>query len=67
MGPTECPESFVKNYHSTLRNIPEESRFYVNVFKKHKLHEKLTKCMLTSIILYCRLICLVYNWQSKHN
>jgi len=56
MGPTGCPERLVKNYHSTLRNIPEECRFYVNVFQKHRLHEKLAKYKLTSIILYCRVI-----------
>ena len=56
MGPTGCPERLVKNYHSTLRNIPEERRYYVTMFQKHRLHEKLTKHMLTSIILYCRVI-----------
>jgi hypothetical protein len=24
MGPTDCPETSVKDYHSALRNIPEE-------------------------------------------
>ena len=26
MGPIHCPETSVKDYHSTLRNIPEEQR-----------------------------------------
>jgi hypothetical protein len=26
MGPTPCPETSVKDYHSTLCNIPEERR-----------------------------------------
>jgi hypothetical protein len=26
MGPIGCPETSVKNYHSTLRNIPEQRR-----------------------------------------
>jgi hypothetical protein len=26
MEPTRCPETSVKNYHTTRRNIPEESR-----------------------------------------
>ena len=26
MGPIGCPEPSVQNYHSTLRNIPEERR-----------------------------------------
>jgi hypothetical protein len=26
MGPIRCPETSVKDYHSTLRNIPEERR-----------------------------------------
>jgi len=26
MGPIGCPETSVTNYHSTLRNIPEERR-----------------------------------------
>jgi hypothetical protein len=29
MGPTRCPETSVKDYRSTLRNIPEERRAYV--------------------------------------
>jgi hypothetical protein len=28
MGPIGCPETSVKDYHSTLRNIPEECRSY---------------------------------------
>jgi hypothetical protein len=27
MGPIGCPETSVRDYHYTLRNIPEESRF----------------------------------------
>jgi hypothetical protein len=50
MGPTNCPETSVQNYHSTLLNIPEEcrsqyyvrvilTRFYNVIFKiKHKLY-----------------------------
>jgi hypothetical protein len=26
MGPIRCPEISMKNYHSTLRNVPEECR-----------------------------------------
>jgi hypothetical protein len=26
MGPIRCPETSVKEYHSTLRNTPEERR-----------------------------------------
>jgi hypothetical protein len=26
MGPINCPETSVKNYHSTLRNVSEERR-----------------------------------------
>jgi len=26
MGPTGCPETSVRNYYYTLRNIPEERR-----------------------------------------
>jgi hypothetical protein len=26
MGPIRCPETSVQDYHSTLRNIPEERR-----------------------------------------
>jgi hypothetical protein len=26
MGPIGCPETSVQNYHSTVRNIPEERR-----------------------------------------
>ena len=30
MGPIGCPEMSVRNYHDTLRNIPEEGRFRLN-------------------------------------
>jgi hypothetical protein len=56
MDPTGCTESLVTNYHYTLPNIPEERRFYVNMFQKHRFHEKLAKYMFTSIILYCSII-----------
>jgi hypothetical protein len=29
-GSTDCPETSVQNYHSTLRNIPEERRSYLH-------------------------------------
>jgi hypothetical protein len=28
MGPTGCPETSVKDYHSTLRNTPQERRHH---------------------------------------
>jgi hypothetical protein len=28
MGPIRCPETSVKDYHSTLRNIPKERKSY---------------------------------------
>ena len=27
MGPRGCPETSLRNYHCTLRNIPEERRY----------------------------------------
>ena len=30
MGPLDCPETSVRNYHSTLRNIPEECRSHLH-------------------------------------
>jgi hypothetical protein len=30
MRPIGCPETSVHNYHSTLRNIPEERRYHVH-------------------------------------
>jgi hypothetical protein len=30
MGPIDCPETSVQNYHLTLRNIPEERRSHVH-------------------------------------
>jgi hypothetical protein len=29
MGSIGCPETSVQNYHSTLRNIPEEGRYHL--------------------------------------
>ena len=43
MGPIGCPETSVRNYHSTLRNIPEERRSlfllvpYIRRIDKHWL------------------------------
>jgi len=31
MGLIGCPETLVRNYHYTLRNIPEERRSYVGI------------------------------------
>jgi hypothetical protein len=31
MGPIACPGTSVQNYHSTLRNIPEETTFHEDV------------------------------------
>ena len=30
VGPIGCPESSVQNYHSTLRNIPEDHRSHLH-------------------------------------
>jgi len=30
MGPIGCPETSVPSYHSALRNLPEELRFFLN-------------------------------------
>jgi hypothetical protein len=30
MGPLGCPETSVQNYHSALRNTPEERRYHVH-------------------------------------
>jgi hypothetical protein len=39
MGPIGCPETSVKNYHSTLRYIPEERRSQrAYTFKRHGMH-----------------------------
>jgi hypothetical protein len=29
MGPIDCPETSVRNYHYTLRKIPEERRYHL--------------------------------------
>jgi len=31
MGQRDCPETSVRNYHYTLRNIPEENRSHLNL------------------------------------
>jgi hypothetical protein len=43
MEPIGCPETLVQNYHSTLRNIPEEHRCHLHrggslKSRKHKLN-----------------------------
>jgi hypothetical protein len=30
MGPIVCPETSVQNYHSKLRNVPEECRAHLH-------------------------------------
>jgi hypothetical protein len=37
MGPIRCPETSVKDYHSTLRDIPEERRCQVTPCNPHHL------------------------------
>jgi hypothetical protein len=34
MGPTRCPKASVKDYHSTLRNTPEERRSQAGSYQK---------------------------------
>ena len=43
MGPTGCPETSVPNYHSTLRNIPDECIFQQSHFYKPKGPQVLKK------------------------
>jgi hypothetical protein len=31
LGPTDCPETSVTNYHSTVRKIPKERKFFYTV------------------------------------
>jgi hypothetical protein len=41
MGAMRCPETLVKDYHSTLRNISEERRFQMIIaaeFSNHDYH-----------------------------
>ena len=32
LGPTGCSETTVRNYHPTLRNVPEEQRSYTEIY-----------------------------------
>jgi hypothetical protein len=41
MGPIGCPETSVKNYHSPLRNTPEERRSHVHRGGSLKSHRRL--------------------------
>ena len=43
MGPIRCPETSVKDYHSTLRNNPEERRS-VSHFAAKNVHEHAKEC-----------------------
>jgi hypothetical protein len=45
MGPIRCPETSVKDYHSTLRNIPEECRF-------HQHHSRSLKSRAENILSF---------------
>jgi hypothetical protein len=49
MGPIRCPETSVKDYHSTLRNTPEERRSQVQI-----------RCAFnsSSVTLRCRMVTL---------
>jgi hypothetical protein len=44
MGPTGCPETSVNNYHSALRNIPEEGRLesFSCVFYSYKTTSRMS-------------------------
>jgi hypothetical protein len=46
MGPIGCPETSVQNYHSTLRDIPEDSRPHPHrgeKLKSRKIYKNLKK------------------------
>jgi len=52
MGPIDCPETTVWNYHSTLRKIPEESIFQLESMLKE----------VTVAYLYPLFLCLVQRY-----
>jgi hypothetical protein len=49
MGPIGCPETSSRNYHSALRNIPEERRSHL------RLDESLKWRKVTSVLEEARL------------
>jgi hypothetical protein len=57
MGPIRCPETSVKDYHSTLRNTPEERRSHQHRARKHGPNICLEKIevMLLLVTINCRL------------
>jgi hypothetical protein len=40
VGPIRCPETSVRNYHSTLRNILEERRSHLDLHRGERLNSR---------------------------
>ena len=65
MGPIGCPETSVRNYHYTLRNIPEERRALVSFLCALILPAK-TRHVLPQALLYhwvCYVALVVISWD----
>jgi hypothetical protein len=60
-GPIGCPEKSVENYHSTLRNIPEERRPLLLPLSKLKffIHFSSASFILRSPSISSHIICIV--------
>ena len=50
MGPIGCPETSVRNYRSTLRNIPEERRSHLHRGGSLKSRMKITLLKPTLVV-----------------
>jgi hypothetical protein len=65
MGPIRCPETSVKDYHSTLRNIAEESTSHQHgggslkprfISATQRAHQRITKPFGVELLLRSRLL-----------
>jgi hypothetical protein len=55
MGPIRGPKTSLQNYHSTLRNVPEQRRSQLSdkfSFRDELLSKQLNKAQMLSIVLY---------------
>ena len=50
MGPIGCPETSVRNYHSTLRKNPKERRSHLHRGRSLKSHKAVSHCLYVSVL-----------------
>jgi len=67
MGPIGCPETSARNYHYTLRNIPEDLRPQLNSSSYHQSLSRMSSARSSWWKLFVRICVPVANDRGKAN